>query len=131
MIHTSCIIVTVGHCYYASSYIYHCKNLGLIQPKLGCLSCSLVSSCSLSCMIILLTCVTYKSHYSVTQVRMWPFAIKAHTMQQQIHEYCTLSSNNTMNIWLTNNVIIWILQTDGTHLQKKQRKLLHFVRISN
>jgi len=26
--------------------------------------------------------------------------LKAQTMQQQIHEYCSLSSNNTMNIWL-------------------------------
>ena len=26
--------------------------------------------------------------------------LKAQTMQQQIHEYCSLSSNITMNIWL-------------------------------
>jgi len=37
-------------------------------------------------------------------------------MQQQIHEYCSLNSDNTMNTWLTNNVIMWIL---------------HFAQISN
>jgi len=27
-------------------------------------------------------------------------------MQQQIHEYCSLNSDNTMNTWPTNNVIM-------------------------
>ena len=65
------------------------------------------------CMILILTFVTYKSHYSY----VWPFALKAQTTQQQIHEYCSLCSKNNMNVWLTNTFIMWILQTDGTNLQ--------------
>jgi len=42
------------------------KNLGLIQPKIGCFSCSLVSSRGL----YLLTCVLYKSHYSYGSTSM-------------------------------------------------------------
>jgi len=33
-------------------------------------------------------------------------AVSKHSTQQQIHEYCSLSSNYTMNIWLINNVIM-------------------------
>ena len=29
-----------------------------------------------------------------------------------LHEY----SNKAMNIWLTNNIIMWLLQTDGSKL---------------
>jgi len=37
------------------------KILGLIQPKLGCFSCTYATFHGLACMIRLLTIVTYKS----------------------------------------------------------------------
>jgi len=60
-----------------------------------------------------------KVHYSYcnTSRNVWPLALKAQTIQQQFHEYCSLSSNNTMNIWLAIYVIMRILRTDGTNLQ--------------
>jgi len=45
----------------------------------------------------------FRYTYGNTSTNDWPFALKAQTRQQQIHEYCSLSSNNTMNIWLTND----------------------------
>ena len=101
--------------------------------------------------------------HTLTSTNVRTFALKAQTTQQQICEYCSLSSNKQINFtilctdiqtilywvthvwisdllpsihkhlnsrymniiakvsksnsWLTNNVITWILQTDGSNLQ--------------
>ena len=52
--------------------------------------------------------------YSVTQVQMSQSTNYATTDTWIL---CSLSANNIMNIWLTNNIIMWKLQTDGTNLQ--------------
>jgi len=40
-----------------------------------------------------------------------------------MHEYVSLSYNNAINIWLTNNLIMLILQTDMAPTCNKQIKV--------
>ena len=89
------------------------KSLGLIQPKLRYFSCSLVSSHSLAWSSSWLLSLTSSVIHNV-----WPFALKVQTMQQQIHKFCSLSHQQWIKKRLSNNVIMWIMQTDGTNLQQ-------------
>ena len=110
LICTLCLQITIPPLNASTNLAYTVENLGLIQLELGYFSCSLVRIILQPCMILLLTFATII--YTVT--RCLTFCPQS---TNYAHEYCSLSSNNTMNIWLAINVIMRILRTDGTNLQ--------------
>ena len=77
------------------------QNMGWFQPKLGYLS--LTASAHLPF-------VTYNKHEYNFPWHSIPTQLLVH-----IHEYCNLSSNNTVNIFPSNNVVMWRLHPDGTN----------------
>ena len=69
------------------------KNLGLIQPKLGCFSCNLTHPAALHDPPGDLCHLKFLCLSSNTNMNAGPLALKAQSTYQQIHEYCSLSSN--------------------------------------
>ena len=87
------------------------QNPGLIQPKLVA---SVAVQCHPSSLVWQSSCLCHLQ-VPLFIVLMSDLLPSKHKLPNS--RYMNIVANNTMNIWLTNNVIMWILQTDGTNLQ--------------